>query len=98
MVLSFKEKNKKTLTKKKNNRFMDDEKKNFAPNLNKPITKAEVEAIKQKVRELDAMPIKKVIEARARNKKKVNFNLLLLLLLLSLFFFLVHRCNARWSA
>ncbi|CAG8531629.1 7857_t:CDS:10 [Acaulospora colombiana] len=48
------------------NWFLDDEKKHNRPNL--PITKEAVEAIREKMKELNARPIKKIAEAKARKK------------------------------
>jgi len=48
--------------------FLDDEAKYYKPNL--PITKEAVMALRAKQRELDARPIKKVAEAKARKKLK----------------------------
>ncbi|KAI1104892.1 AdoMet-dependent rRNA methyltransferase spb-1 [Jackrogersella minutella] len=48
--------------------FMDDEGKHDKPH--KPITKAAADAIKEKLRALNARPIKKVREAKARKKFK----------------------------
>ncbi|KAG8766487.1 AdoMet-dependent rRNA methyltransferase spb1 [Serendipita sp. 397] len=48
--------------------FLDDESKHYKPNL--PITKEAVMALRAKQRELDARPIKKVAEAKARKKFK----------------------------
>jgi AdoMet-dependent rRNA methyltransferase SPB1 len=48
--------------------FLDDEAKHYQPNL--PITKEAVRALREKQRALDARPIKKVAEAKARKKLK----------------------------
>ncbi|KAG8808114.1 AdoMet-dependent rRNA methyltransferase spb1, partial [Serendipita sp. 401] len=48
--------------------FLDDESKHYKPNL--PITKEAVMALRAKQRELNARPIKKVAEAKARKKFK----------------------------
>jgi AdoMet-dependent rRNA methyltransferase SPB1 len=48
--------------------FLDDEAKHYKPNI--PITKEAVKALRAKQRELDARPIKKVAEAKARKKLK----------------------------
>ena len=48
--------------------FLDDEAKHFIPNV--PITKEAVQALRAKQRALDARPIKKVTEAKARKKLK----------------------------
>lgn len=48
--------------------FLDDEAKHFIPNV--PITKEAVQALRAKQRALDARPIKKVAEAKARKKLK----------------------------
>ena len=48
--------------------FLDDEAKHYKPNL--PITKDAVLALREKQRALDARPIKKVAEAKARKKLK----------------------------
>jgi AdoMet-dependent rRNA methyltransferase SPB1 len=47
--------------------FETDESKHFRPQL--PITKAEVDAIKARFRDIAARPIAKVAEARARKKR-----------------------------
>lgn len=47
---------------------MDDEGKHNKPNI--PITKEAVNAIREKLRALDARPIKKIAEAKARKKHK----------------------------
>ncbi|KAI9457723.1 Spb1 C-terminal domain-containing protein [Russula earlei] len=46
--------------------FLDDEAKHYIPNI--PITKEAVQALRAKQRALDARPIKKVAEAKARKK------------------------------
>jgi AdoMet-dependent rRNA methyltransferase SPB1 len=48
--------------------FLDDEMKHFRTNV--PVTKEAVEAIRAKMRALNARPIKKVAEAKARKKMK----------------------------
>lgn len=48
--------------------FLDDENKNSKPN--RPITKAAAAAIKEKMRAVNARPIKKVMEAKGRKKMK----------------------------
>ncbi|KAH9042361.1 Spb1 C-terminal domain-containing protein [Lactarius hengduanensis] len=48
--------------------FLDDESKYFIPNI--PITKEAVQALRAKQRALDARPIKKIAEAKARKKFK----------------------------
>ncbi|OCF45459.1 AdoMet-dependent rRNA methyltransferase SPB1 [Kwoniella heveanensis CBS 569] len=48
--------------------FLDDEGKHYKPNI--PITKEAVDALKARQRALDARPIKKVAEAKARKKMK----------------------------
>ncbi|RDB28580.1 AdoMet-dependent rRNA methyltransferase SPB1 [Hypsizygus marmoreus] len=50
--------------------FLDDESKFYKPNL--PITKEAVAALREKQRALDARPIKKVAEAKARKKFKAH--------------------------
>jgi AdoMet-dependent rRNA methyltransferase SPB1 len=50
--------------------FLDDEAKYYKPNL--PITKEAVAAIRSKQRALNARPIKKVAEAKARKKLKAH--------------------------
>ncbi|KAI9460934.1 Spb1 C-terminal domain-containing protein [Lactarius psammicola] len=50
------------------NWFLDDEAKHFIPNI--PITKEAVQALRAKQRALDARPIKKIAEAKARKKLK----------------------------
>ncbi|KAI0756685.1 Spb1 C-terminal domain-containing protein [Daedaleopsis nitida] len=48
--------------------FLDDESKHYRPNI--PITKEAVDALRAKMRALDARPIKKIAEAKARKKFK----------------------------
>jgi len=48
--------------------FLDDEAKHYKPNI--PITKEAVAALRAKQRALDARPIKKIAEAKARKKYK----------------------------
>ncbi|KAI9136999.1 Spb1 C-terminal domain-containing protein [Paraphysoderma sedebokerense] len=48
--------------------FLDDERKHSKPNL--PVTKEAVKIIREKQKELDARPIKKIAEAKARKKMK----------------------------
>lgn len=48
--------------------FLDDEAKNYKPNI--PITKEAMQALRARQRALDARPIKKVAEAKARKKYK----------------------------
>jgi len=48
--------------------FLDDESKNYRPNI--PVTKEAMDALRAKQRALDARPIKKVAEAKARKKFK----------------------------
>ncbi|KAG5648075.1 hypothetical protein DXG03_007110 [Asterophora parasitica] len=50
--------------------FLDDEAKFYKPNL--PITKEAVQALREKQRALDARPIKKIAEAKARKKFKAH--------------------------
>ncbi|KAG8732753.1 AdoMet-dependent rRNA methyltransferase spb1 [Ceratobasidium sp. 414] len=50
--------------------FLDDERKHYKPNL--PITKEAVAALRAKQRALDARPIKKVAEAKARKKLRAQ--------------------------
>jgi AdoMet-dependent rRNA methyltransferase SPB1 len=50
--------------------FLDDEAKFYKPNL--PITKEAVAALRERQRALDARPIKKVAEAKARKKFKAH--------------------------
>ena len=50
--------------------FLDDESKFNRPNL--PVTKEAVERMKQRQKELDARPIKKIVEAKARKKYKAS--------------------------
>jgi len=49
--------------------FRDDEQRHFRPNL--PITKEEVAAEKQKIKEYNARPSKKVAEAKAKKKMRI---------------------------
>lgn len=48
--------------------FLDDESKNYKSNV--PITKEAVEALRAKQRALDARPIRKVAEAKARKQRR----------------------------
>lgn len=48
--------------------FLDDEAKHYIPNI--PITKEAVDALRAKQRSLDARPIKKIAEAKARKKMR----------------------------
>ncbi|OBZ79287.1 AdoMet-dependent rRNA methyltransferase SPB1 [Grifola frondosa] len=48
--------------------FLDDEEKHYKPNL--PVTKEAIAALRAKMRALDARPIKKIAEAKARKKFK----------------------------
>lgn len=48
--------------------FLDDEHKHFRNNI--PVTKEAVAAIREKLRELNARPIKKIAEAQARKKMR----------------------------
>ena len=48
--------------------FLDDEAKHYKPNL--PITKEAVQALRDRQRALDARPIKKVAEAKARKRSR----------------------------
>eukprot|EP01089_Gocevia_fonbrunei_P004488 TRINITY_DN14500_c0_g1_i1.p1 TRINITY_DN14500_c0_g1~~TRINITY_DN14500_c0_g1_i1.p1 ORF type:complete len:158 (-),score=49.80 TRINITY_DN14500_c0_g1_i1:144-617(-) len=48
--------------------FVDDERKHNKPKL--PITKEEVEAMKARAREINARPMKKVAEAKARKQRR----------------------------
>ncbi|KIY47060.1 hypothetical protein FISHEDRAFT_46112 [Fistulina hepatica ATCC 64428] len=48
--------------------FLDDEKEHYRPNI--PVTKEAIQALRVKQRALDARPIKKVAEAKARKKMK----------------------------
>lgn len=48
--------------------FLDDEQKHFRNNI--PVTKEAVAAIRDKLRELNARPIKKIAEAKARKKMR----------------------------
>ena len=50
--------------------FKEDELMHYRPNL--PITKEEVQAQKQALREYNARPIKKVAEAKIRKKKRLQ--------------------------
>lgn len=50
--------------------FLDDESKHYKANL--PVTKEAMDALKEKQRALDARPIKKVAEAKARKKFKAH--------------------------
>ncbi|KAJ1301387.1 hypothetical protein OPQ81_008649 [Rhizoctonia solani] len=50
--------------------FLDDEKKHYKPNI--PITKEAMAALRAKQRALDARPIKKVAEAKARKKLRAQ--------------------------
>jgi len=50
--------------------FEDDEKKHRQPNL--PVTKEAMEIYRLKMKEIDARPIKKVMEAKARKKHKLS--------------------------
>lgn len=50
--------------------FLDDEAKFYKPNI--PITKEAINALREKQRALDARPIKKVAEAKARKKFKAH--------------------------
>ncbi|KAL0483488.1 spb1 [Acrasis kona] len=50
--------------------FQDDERINTRKQL--PITKEEINLIKQKMKEIDARPIKKVLEAQFRKKRKIQ--------------------------
>jgi AdoMet-dependent rRNA methyltransferase SPB1 len=50
--------------------FLDDEAKHYKPNL--PATKESMAILREKQRELDARPIKKVAEAKARKKFKAH--------------------------
>lgn len=51
--------------------FLDDEKHHNKPNL--PVTKEAMNQLREKLKALDARPIKKVAEAKARKKFKVIF-------------------------
>jgi len=53
--------------------FLDDEAKHYKPNL--PVTKEAVEALRARQRALDARPIKKVAEAKARKKHRAAVRL-----------------------
>jgi AdoMet-dependent rRNA methyltransferase SPB1 len=48
--------------------FLDDESKHYKPNI--PVTKEAVQALRAKMRALDARPIKKIAEAKGRKKLK----------------------------
>ncbi|KAL1921447.1 uncharacterized protein VTP21DRAFT_11163 [Calcarisporiella thermophila] len=48
--------------------FLDDEKKHNTPNL--PVTKEAVQALRERLKAIDARPIKKIAEAKARKKAK----------------------------
>jgi AdoMet-dependent rRNA methyltransferase SPB1 len=50
--------------------FLDDEGKHYKPNI--PVTKEAIQALRAKQRALDARPIKKVAEAKARKKFKAH--------------------------
>ena len=50
--------------------FEDEEKKYYKKAM--PVTKEEVEEYKQQIREINARPIKKIAEAKAKQKYKVN--------------------------
>ncbi|CAE6437970.1 unnamed protein product [Rhizoctonia solani] len=50
--------------------FLDDERKHYKPNI--PITKEAIAALRAKQRALDARPIKKVAEAKARKKLRAQ--------------------------
>ncbi|KAL6053823.1 pre-rRNA processing protein ftsj3 [Balamuthia mandrillaris] len=49
--------------------FVEDEERHNKPEL--PVTKAEIEEMKERFKAIDARPIKKVAEAKARKKRKV---------------------------
>ena len=53
--------------------FLDDESKYYKPNI--PITKEAINALREKQRALDARPIKKIAEAKARKKFKAVQNI-----------------------
>jgi len=53
--------------------FLDDEGKYYKPNL--PVTKEAIQALRAKQRALDARPIKKVAEAKARKKMKASMRM-----------------------
>ncbi|KAF9069148.1 Spb1 C-terminal domain-containing protein [Rhodocollybia butyracea] len=50
--------------------FLDDEAKHYKPNI--PVTKEAISALRAKQRALDARPIKKIAEAKARKKYKAS--------------------------
>ncbi|KAG7099314.1 hypothetical protein E1B28_001172 [Marasmius oreades] len=50
--------------------FLDDEQKHYKPNI--PVTKEAIAALRAKQRALDARPIKKIAEAKARKKYKTE--------------------------
>lgn len=50
--------------------FMDDEKKHRQANI--PVTKEDMQIYREKMKEIDARPIKKVAEAKARKKHKLG--------------------------
>jgi AdoMet-dependent rRNA methyltransferase SPB1 len=52
--------------------FLDEEKRHNKPNL--PVTKEAMNQLREKLKALNARPIKKVAEAKARKKYKVNIN------------------------
>lgn len=51
--------------------FLDDENRHNKPHL--PVTKEAVKALREKIKALDARPIKKIAEAKARKKHKVSY-------------------------
>lgn len=51
--------------------FLDDEGKHNKPNL--PVTKEAMNQLREKIKALNARPIKKVAEAKARKKFKVKY-------------------------
>ena len=51
--------------------WFEDEERNYTK-ANLPVTKEAMEEYKAKMKEIDARPIKKVAEAKARKKNKVN--------------------------
>ena len=53
--------------------FLDDEAKSYKPNI--PITKEAINVLREKQRALDARPIKKIAEAKARKNSR-QFNVL----------------------